>query len=145
MSVKAIFCDKDSQVFSYVIAGTCVEEEGKGRGFLPSLEVTREGRSRRHEQRKRDGGEKRQKKRDKRERRGKSENEGALKWGRRKCGKEKGRNRGRKYEEYKAKRGVGGEWREGRRWALAAVLTLGSFLPHLLPVKAGEAQVQLNS
>lgn len=35
-----------------------MEEEGKGRGFLPSLQVTGEGGIRRHEPRKRDGGEK---------------------------------------------------------------------------------------
>lgn len=33
-----------------------MEEEGKGRGFLPSLRVTGEGGTRRHEPRKRDGG-----------------------------------------------------------------------------------------
>lgn len=33
-----------------------MEEEGKGRGFLPSLQVAGEGGIRRHEPRKRDGG-----------------------------------------------------------------------------------------
>lgn len=52
--------------FSVGIAVTCVEEEGKGRGFLPSLQVTGEGRARRHEQRKRDEGGERGKERQKR-------------------------------------------------------------------------------
>ncbi len=51
---------------SAVTAGTCVEEEGKGRGFLPSLQVTGEGRSRRHGQRKREKGGERGKERQKR-------------------------------------------------------------------------------
>lgn len=60
--------------FSDVKAGTCAEEEGKGRGFLPSLQVTGEGRTtRRHEQRKRDGRGERGKERQKREKSGKKE------------------------------------------------------------------------
>lgn len=44
-----------------------------------------------------------------------------------------------KSQTKKDEEGVGREWREGRRWALVAVLTLGSFLPNLSPALAGQA------
>ena len=60
--MKTMYCDKASMFFLRSCS-SCVEEEGKGRGFLSSLQVTREGRSRRHDYRKKDGGKKRVKKR----------------------------------------------------------------------------------
>lgn len=41
---------------------------------------------------------------------------------------------GGKEEENAATRGVGRQRREGQHWALAPVLTLGSFLPNLSPM-----------
>lgn len=58
MKLRKQSCDKTRKFVSSsseVTEETCVGEEGKGRGFLPSRQVTRE-RSRRHKQRKRDGG-----------------------------------------------------------------------------------------
>lgn len=49
-------------------------------------------------------------------------------------GKRRAETREGKKRKNKATRGVGWERREGRRWALALVLTLGSFLPNLFPV-----------
>lgn len=81
------------------------------------------------------GGEK-EGKRDKREEKRKRRNK-------RRCGNwggakriEEGINRERKEEENEATGGVGWERRDGRRWALASFLTLGSFLPNLSPTWA---------
>lgn len=81
----AMYCDKASLFFSDVIAGTCVEEEGKGRGFLPSLQGKNQP-SRTEEE----GWKGR--KRDKREEKTGREGESwKLRWSERKCGKEEGR------------------------------------------------------
>lgn len=98
-------------IFSDGIAGTCVEEEGKGRGFLPSLQVTGEGRIRRHEQRKRDEGGERGKERQKRGEE-KTEKEGErwkLSWGKKKRNiwERGGQKEGKERRKNKATRSVG--------------------------------------
>lgn len=83
-----------------------MEEEGKGRGFLPSLQVTGEGGIRRHEPRKRDGGGEREK--DKGERRRRQRNEGRCgNCGREYSGEERGNeSKSGKREKSKHKRCV---------------------------------------
>lgn len=135
VGLKLLYIEtKTAWFFSDSITGTCVEEEGKGRGFLPSLQVTGEGRARSHEHRKKDeGGERSKTKTDgKRKRR----EEEKLKLGKRKRGQKWGTEK-----KNKATRGAGWEWRETLRWALAAVLTLGSFLPTLSQMWAKDAQL----
>lgn len=39
---QEMYCDAATKFFTDVMAGTYVEEEGKGRGFLPSLQLTEE-------------------------------------------------------------------------------------------------------
>lgn len=93
---------------------TCVEEKGKGWGFLPSLRVTREGRSKCHEQRKRDGVRRKTTKREEEidgERR-------KLRLRKRRCEKEKVRNR--EEEEHKAIRGVGRERGSFNTWVISS-------------------------
>lgn len=75
-------------------------------------------------------------KRDKREEKTEKERERwKLRWSKRKCGKEEGRNRGKERRRIQGNKMC---WmraeREGRHWAIAAVLTLGSFLPNLSPM-----------
>lgn len=113
-----------------------MEEEGKGRGFLPSLQVTGEGGIRRHEPRKRDGGGER----DKGERRRRQRNEGRCG----NCGREcNGEERGNesmsgKREKYKQQEVLDESAGEGLHWARAAVLALGSYLPNLSKCRPGK-------
>lgn len=65
----------------------------------------------------------------KRQKRGEEGERWKQRWGKTNVGK-KAETR----KEKKAKRGVGREQREGRRWALAEVSTLWSFLPTLSPI-----------
>lgn len=52
VGLEQLCCHTASMSVSDVLAGTCVEEEGKGRGFLPSPRVIGDRRARPHQQRK---------------------------------------------------------------------------------------------
>lgn len=113
-----------------------MEEEGKGRGFLPSLQVTGEGGIRRHKLRKRDGGGEKETK----ERGGEGRNEGRCgNCGRECSGEEMGNeSKSGKREQYKRQEVLGLSAGEGRHWARAAVLALGSYLPNLSKCRPGK-------
>lgn len=143
--IAAPYWDITSMIFFQMVWQEHVlRRRGKGRGFLPSLQVTGEGRTRRHEWRKRDEGWERSKaKTEGKRRQSKKGRGGNWSWVKENMGKKRAEMGDRKKQDRKNKatRPVGWECREGLHWALAAVLTLGSFLPTLSQMWAKEAQL----